>query len=271
MNVNLTPPPILRGDERAQLVQIRSYLYQMQEQLQFALEQVTPETLAKAISDQTKLEQLPDDTAPTLAAAYNKLKSIIIKTADTIETEMDTLVTNFESTYLAQSTFGTFQENLTNTITQTANAVVQTYGYDSQLSNISDNVTGLTGDVGDLNDTLASVNTNIFNIEQYNINTEQYIKTGLLYFDDDSVPRYGVAVGEKLTTIVVDGQTVIERSGLAATFTSDRLSFWQNELEVAYISNNQLYIQEVSILSRLFIGNWVIDQSNGFLVKWVGA
>ena len=250
MSINLNPPPILRGDEKAQLMQIRSYLYQMQEQLQFALEQVTPETLAKAISEQSTAEQLPDDTAPTLAAAYTKLKSIIIKTAHTIETEMDTLVTNFESTYLAQSTFGTFAENLTNEITQGADAVVQNYGYDSKLDVIGGDISG---------------------IKSYNTTSEQYIKTGLLYFDDDSVPRYGVAVGEKLTTIVVNGETVIERSGLAATFTSDRMSFWQNEVEVAYISNNQLYIAEVTVLTRLFLGDWVLDRSNGFMIKWVGV
>lgn len=271
MSINLNPPPILRGDEKAQLMQIRSYLYQMQEQLQFALEQVTPETLAKAISEQATTEQLPDDTAPTLAAAYTKLKSIIIKTAHTIETEMDTLVTNFESTYLAQSTFGTFQENLSNTITQGADAVVQNYGYDSKLSAVSDNIIGLEGELGGINNALEASNTDIFNIKQYNITSEQYIKTGLLYFDDDSVPRYGVAVGEKLTTIVVNGETVIERSGLAATFTSDRLSFWQNEVEVAYISNNQLYIAEVTVLTRLFLGDWVLDRSNGFMIKWVGV
>lgn len=269
--MNINPPPIFRGDEQEQLLQMRSYLYQMQQQLQFALNQITPETIAEKIAAASSKAKLPDNTEPTLTAAYTKLKSLIVKTADTVRSEMDVLVTTFESTYVANSTFGTFQENLSNTITQTADAVVQTYDYESQLSAINNNIVGLGTDLSSLENALSEFNTAISNINNYNINTEQYIKTGLLYFDDNSVPRFGVAVGEKLTTVVVDGQIVLERSGLAATFTSDRMSFWQNEVEVAYVSNNQLYINEIVILSRLFLGNWMIDRSDGFLLKWVGA
>ena len=171
---------------------------------------------------------------------------------------------------MANSTFGTYVENAQAEFTATAQSVVQSYQYDSQLSAQQEGIDALADTLGGLNSAIGDVNTVINNLETYNITTEQYIKTGLIYFDDDNIPRYGVAVGEKLTTVEINGEIVVERSGLAATFTSDRLSFWQNEVEVAYISNNQLYINEANILSRLFIGDWVIDRSYGFAIKWVG-
>lgn len=247
MNLNLTPPPQLRGDEKQQLTQLRSYLYQMQQQLNIALEQVTPEALAEQITAaQAAGAKLPDNTDATLSAAYNKLKSIIIKTADTVRTEMDTLEVELAGAYVAQGTMGSYYEELSSLVQADAAAVVQTYGFESQLTAASDAIS---------------------NIETYNVNTEQYIKTGLLFYDG-AVPRYGVAVGEKITTVEVNGEVLLERQGLCATFTSDRLSFWQNEVEVAYISNNKLYINEAHILSRLFIGNWVVDTSYGFAIKW---
>ena len=272
MDFNLKTPPVLQGDERQQLHQIRSYLYQMQQQLVIALDNLTPGKIAEeAAAKMRGAETLPDGAKPTLDGAYRALKSLIIKTADTVESEIQELTQTLESSYVANSTFGTYVENAQAEFTATAQSVVQSYQYDSQLSAQQEGIDALADTLGGLNSAIGDVNTVINNLETYNITTEQYIKTGLIYFDDDNIPRYGVAVGEKLTTVEINGEIVVERSGLAATFTSDRLSFWQNEVEVAYISNNQLYINEANILSRLFIGNWVIDRAYGFAIKWVGV
>lgn len=250
MDINLRTPPELRGTEKEQLHQIRSYLYQMQQSLMVALDGLTPEKLALDAANAVRgAVTLPDGTNATLNDAYRALKSIIIKTADTVQKEVDEVSQRLESDYVSNSTFGTYQEAASAEMVETATGIVTSYGYESQLSALGDD---------------------ILNINNFNISTQQYIKSGLLFFDEDNVPRYGVAVGENLTTVVVDGETVLQRAGLAATFTSDRLSFWQNEEEVAYISNKQLYINEVTILGRLFIGKWVIDTTYGFALKWAG-
>ena len=41
----------------------------------------------------------------------------------------------------------------------------------------------------------------------------------------------------------VDGETVVDQNNFRATFTAQRLSFWQDANEVAYVSNNRLYIR----------------------------
>lgn len=272
MDLTLRTPPVLQGNERQQLQQIRSYLFQMQQQLMVALDGVTSGTVAQEAAAIVRgAESLPDGGTATIDSAYRKLKSLIIKTADTVESEMDELRQTLEGSYVANSTFGQYVENVSAEFTATAEAVVQSYEYDSKLTTQQGLIDEANAAIGDFSTTLDGLNGSIGDLETYNVSTEQYIKTGLLFFDDDNIPRYGVAVGEKLTTVVVNGEVTVERSGLSATFTSDRLSFWQNEVEVAYISNKQLYINEANILTRLFIGDWVIDRTYGFAVKWAGA
>lgn len=53
---------------------------------------------------------------------------------------------------------------------------------------------------------------------------------------------------------------------LTLTLSNDRMSFLQNGVEVAYISNNKLYIYDGEFLNSLKIGRWVfIPRSNGNL------
>lgn len=251
MSLLFNPPTSLRGSPQEQAAQIHTFLYQMTEQLNVALRSLSPDNfLDTEIRDALKVigASVPSTTQKAMVERYNNLKAIIIKTAGTIESTMESIQTDLQSNYLALSEFGTFQEELTNTITAAADSVIQAYGYDALLTSFGEDLEGF---------------------ETYQIQTDQYIKTGLLYFDDDSVPRYGVAVGENLTTIEVDGVETVSRAGLAATFTSDRLSFWQNEVEVAYVSSSKLYINEAVVLSKLYLENWLLDTgTSGFSIKW---
>lgn len=269
MDLNLRTPPALRGSEKDQIEQLRSYLIQMQRSLEVALDGISRQTNAEeAVRAVQGGDTLPDGGQPTVHEAYRQLKALIIKTAYAVQHEYDELVRTLESDYLALSDFGTFQESLQQIITSTASSIVQSFQYDSQLQALTSNLEGTNQSITDLQGQIDAFDSTLAVLNNYNINTEQYIKTGLLYFDANNVPRYGVAVGEKLTTITVNGQEVIRRTNLVGTFTSDRLSFWQNDVEVAYVSNGQLYIQEARILSSLFLGNWVIDTSYGFAIKW---
>ena len=51
----------------------------------------------------------------------------------------------------------------------------------------------------------------------------------------------------------------------------NRLSFWQDEVEVAYMSNRQLYITNVVALDSLQVGKWLVETKNGFAIKWIGG
>ena len=61
---------------------------------------------------------------------------------------------------------------------------------------------------------------------------------------------------------------VIGKTGNPFTFrvVNDRLAFYMNDSEVAYLSDNKLYVTHAEILSRLIIGKFAFEpQSNGNL------
>lgn len=238
-------PPTLRGQEKSQLLQLHSYLYQMAQSLNTALNSLTlenfrPETqaLVKTAASQRELAQ----------NAQN-LKAMIVKTAQEVNARMDEVRTLLESEYVAQSQFGEYRQSLSNEITATAQGVVAAYGYDSRLSALDASMAGFLS---------------------YETQTRQYLKTGLLFYDEEGVPRYGVAVGEADTRITQDGETLVSRDGLVATFTSDRLSFWQNGVETAWISNGQWCTRSLQVQQKLDLGPWQMSHSSGLTVRWIG-
>lgn len=233
-----------------------SYLYQMAEQLNVALAQVSSDSLADPQSEagQRVAAVAAEEARKANAAQAQTLKSLIVKTAGTVTAKVDELETSLKTDYLAMSDFGTFQENLDNQIRATAEGVVQSFDYDARLQ---------------------ALQQGMVEFETFETSTNQYIKTGLLFFDSNGVPRYGVAVGEKLTTITVDGETVLTRTDLMTTFTSDRLSFWQGGVEVAYLSSGMLVIANAEIRGRLKVGHYALktmaDGSMGIIFEGGGS
>lgn len=86
--------------------------------------------------------------------------------------------------------------------------------------------------------------------------TEAWIRRGLL---DNGV--YGIEIGRS-------------DSNVKTRFLNDRVSFYQGEVEVAYVSDNNLYITRAEVLDYLRIGNsndgyFIFDVSpNGLEVRW---
>lgn len=85
--------------------------------------------------------------------------------------------------------------------------------------------------------------------------------------------RNQVATAEQLAliqtymTFSADG-LVIGKTGNPFTFrvVNDRLAFYMNDTEVAYLSNNKLYVTQAEILTRMQIGKFAFEpQTNGNL------
>lgn len=65
-----------------------------------------------------------------------------------------------------------------------------------------------------------------------------------------------------------DNGLVIGKTGNPFTFrvVNDRLAFYMNDTEVAYLSNNKLYVTQAEILTKLIIGHFAFEpQTNGNL------
>ena len=72
----------------------------------------------------------------------------------------------------------------------------------------------------------------------------------------------------------IDGDIVLgqQSSSLQCVISNDRISFLQSGVEVAYISNNKLYITQAQITDSLQLGSFAfVPRENGNLsLVWKG-
>lgn len=302
MELNLRLPNITGMTEKEQILEIRNYLFQLVSELQFAFnDQATFSNNSTVVSQQSA--HSVDTSDMNASAMFSVLKPLIIKSADIVNVYYEKLYTKLSQDYLAQSVFGTYKEQTTQEIEANATAIdqaftnIQTIDTDLQGifteiqttdTKVSEEVSGIKQNIEDtakalsdsINDTASELSESIDNVsgdlsEQIAalaqsvdaiLTVNAYIKSGLLYYNDDELPVYGVEVGQ---TNNVNGEDVFKKF---ARFTADRLSFYdQNNTEVAYISDYKLYITSVEILYNLIGGGFILDFSRGFTLKYAGG
>lgn len=107
--VQLNTPPMLRGGGQAQLAQMRSYLYQLAEQLNGALNAIEADSLteeAKATLGSGAAESAAQQVREDMGKTSSALKDLIIKTAESVRSETQRVETELRSSYVAKSEFG---------------------------------------------------------------------------------------------------------------------------------------------------------------------
>lgn len=238
---NIRLPNITASTEREQLLQVKSYLHQLVQELNWALSSI--ESGSKAVNADAK-GQGSAATKQELATSFNSLKSLIVKSSETVMAYSEAAEERYNSLYVAQSDFGTFTEEAIQLIKDNSTAI------ESFFENVQEIIT----QIDSLEHSIIEVNANI--------------RSGLLYYDDSGVPAYGLEVGQKTK---LDGQEVFDKF---ARFTSDRLSFYdQNDNEVAYISDRKLYITHVEVRGSFSMGGFVdtVLSDGSIVTKWVGT
>lgn len=231
-------PPILQGDERIQLTQLSNYLGILSQKLNEAMMQVSIEEISAAAAEKVRTaEAEAQGKTASGGGQMDTLKSMIVKTAKIVRHEMDEIRGHLEENLQALSTeFGTLEENLDATISATARGILQEYNYEQR-------VTGLETAAGETNSFVKRTN--------------QYIFSGLI---DETNLTYGIAIGENVTAYDEKGNPYLNHNAKSATFTMDRLSFWQGNVEIAYFSNGRFYITDGEIRNSLQIGNFVFKK-----------
>ena len=238
MGLDLRLPNITGVTEREQLSQIKSYLYQLAQQLQWALSTVETSYTPNQVASQKVIVQAKEKDAEV---TFNSLKALIIKSADIVDAYYDEISERLTGLYVASSDFGTYIQETDAQIKKTSTDITQNY------SNIQ------------------KILTDIENLSLSFAESQAHIKSGLLYYDDKGLPVYGLEIGQINT---VDGEEIFNKY---ARFTSGRLSFYdRNDTEVAYISDYKLYITNAEITGTLRLGAFQINTSKGFSLKYVG-
>lgn len=242
MGLELRLPNITGMTEREQISQVKSYLYQLVGQLQWALNNIET-TTTNATTNTQKQGSMPLSKGDS-KASFDSIKSLIIKSADIVDAYYEEINSRLVGEYVAQSDFGTFSEDTEQAISETSTEIERAFK--------------------SLQEIITDIESIEFNLVEVNAN----IRTGLLYYDE-GVPVYGLEIGQKNT---IDG---VETFNKYARFTSDRLSFYdQNDTEVAYISDYKLYIRNVEITGSYKIGGFVdkvYNTSGDVVTKWVGG
>jgi hypothetical protein len=299
--VELRLPNIKGATEREQLAEIRGYLFQLTEQLQFALNSIgtsSPQVVTNIprVASSASLAS----TGASTQATFNSIKSLIIKSAEIVDAYYQEINRRLESVYVAQSDFGDYAQRTSQEIKETSTSTTQ--GFENVQKIITDNESRLADIDEDLQDAKEVINNSIQGVqdrvtgvnalledakaqlkgslddlailvtglEQVIIGVKAYLKSGLLYYTDAGIPVYGLEIGQSVTD-EISGEEIFNKY---ARFTSEKLSFYDNNgTEVAYISDKKLYIRIAQITVAFQIGGLIdLVMANGDVVeKWVGG
>lgn len=239
-------PPALVGDEARQLEQMYRYLQTMSDKLNEALFSISTENFT--VETRSQIEAAGSTAVDEkIRKSQTTVRSLIVKSAEIVRHEMEEISTRLEDRYLAISDqFGTLEREMTATIEANAAGIRQNYDY------------------------IEDMQSRVEGVEGYTRHNSEYIFSGLIGLDSSGNPIYGIAIGEGITQYDSDGNAVINDNAKVATFTKERLSFWQGNTEMAYFSDQMLYVNEMRVLNGMRMGNYVwkiqTDGSMGLMV-----
>lgn len=266
MSLDIRLPNINATTDAGQLQQIRTYLYQFAEQLQWAMNTLESGQSGEAIVQKGGGGSASVSTEEADAmSSFNEIKSLIIRSADIVDAyyeEIDKLI-SLSGKYVAESDFGTYKEETSNSISATNDSITQT------LSRV------------------ASIESDVEGIKDAEYSRNSYIKYGEVgsaiavddngneYTDPDAV---GIEIG---VHFVLEDGTISETTKRYARFTENGLELFGDSLEraVAYVRKDKLYITNAEFSGMVYFGQresstvfegYRVDTSNGLVFKWIG-
>jgi hypothetical protein len=221
-------PNIIGKTDAQKLEQMKSYLHQLTDELNFHLDKAGSAGSNASGYPSTTNEAAKVAKKTDTASIFNDIKALIIKSADIINAYYDEINARLEGVYVSESDFGIYAEQTTQDITANSKSIEQFY---TDLQQVISDIEG---------------------VESTQIEVNAHINSGLLYYAEDGTPVYGLEIGQKTE---VDGQEVFNKF---ARFTADKLSFYdQNGNEVAYISDRKLYITHIEVIGSFSQGGFV--------------
>lgn len=240
--INIRLPNINGRTDAEQLAQIKSYLYQFAEQLQWAMGTVEAGIGKTVVTQKNGSVSVVSPGANT--TSFNQIKDLIIKSADIVTAYYESIdsMLKLSGHYTASSDFGTFVEETRNQIAATNAKVMQ-------------NITDLQS--------IYDENGNI----RAELLVNGHIYSGIIEYAMDGEAIVGIEIGQTTTK---DG---VETFNKFARFTADMLAFYDANLPdipVAYISDYMLVITNAWVKGNLELGvgnHFVLDTSNGIALR----
>lgn len=234
-------PNIIGKTDAQKLEQMKSYLHQLADELNFQLDKTGnlmsgyPSTAVETVSARRKDDPISN---------FNDIKALIIKSADIIDAYYEEISKKLEGQYVAESDFGTFQQETEAELTANSERIEVVFTNQQTIS------------------------SDLKQVQQQNIDIRAYIRYGLLYWDEESgADVYGLELGQ--TTQKNDKMVFSKFVRLVA----DKLSFYdENGIEVAYASGERFRTPALEA-QKLFLGGFqFFPRTNKNLsIRWTGG
>lgn len=257
MAIDIRMPNITATSEAGQLLQIKSYLYQFSEQLNWALNtlesngEISVVNQSKGGSSSSGSSAFDSDASSSSEenkeASFTELKSLIIKSADIVNAYYEKINTKLKGQYIAVSDFGTYYNNASLELKGTCDGLVQNY------SSVQGTLNGLKEKIAELEN-------------------DAHIKTGLLKYEQigeqDGIPIYGMQVGQ--TTENEEGEEVFNRLAQYSTLGVELYDSQNTTKPSSYLHKDEMMTTNAIIKGKMELGGYRADTSNGVAWKWVG-
>ena len=228
-------PDIRNLEENEDIEEIKSYIIRLSRGLGSVLENISEENISKSLRQKG---------FSSTEKEIGKLKNDIIRTADEIRSTGEKIALKLSSEYVAKSEVGQYAENAFQQIEINGKGVTQ---YFEELSAISQRVADAESSASG-----ADKKTDLLSVSLQKINA--YIRTGKL-----AEGVYGIEIGN-----FTDG----ENAPYKVRLSENRLAFYIGNEEVAYFSDDSMYISRASIPISLTVGDCLIKNDDGHVFAY---
>ena len=236
------PPPNLTAEDNGQLLyQMKNYLSCLYRDLNRALSALESQAVVLPVSV-ASTQNSQSSQSVQAGPGFESLKALILRSADIVQSYADGAEKLLSGKFVAKSSFGTYQEEISRQILETANLTQENLNSIRTIFDTLDQVVSTRESVG-------------------------YLRMGELEIDSEGFPVVGLEVGQ---TRLEDNVPVFSKF---ARFTPQRLSFYDEQgQEAAWLSGQVLCIQKAQIHGQLQVGSFVTSvASNGLVTRYVGA
>lgn len=238
------------GTVEQQLAEIRRYIHKSNEQMNATLSNLTLDKIWKQTASAVSSSESDNGEAPKILSQYQKVRDLIIKTADVVIKNDESLNLTLSGYYLAKSQFGDYLLNTSVDVEGDSTGFLQLYRNESSLESSYNN---------------------------YKSDMQSYIKQGLLE-GSGATAVYGIEVGLLKDTITVDGENGREEIDLTGNrffktrITPNKFSFIENGEEVAYMQSGAIHFPSAEITGgSININNAFEVNSSGVMTATSGT
>jgi hypothetical protein len=230
MVINVSVPSMNGLDESTKIKHIEKYLYELNDQLRYILSNLEIDNFSVETADALNISTQAKRRAEK--DFKKEIDSVRQKIKKTAE-EVEAQIETVRTEMQGQATY----------VSSQFGTIEETY-----IKQNDENALGET-----------TLYKTVANINGYVTSSMNYIRTGLL--DEDPLNgEYGVEIGD------IAGHS----GGLKLRLVKNRVGFYENGAEVAYINNKELCITQARIKLYIFFGGYKANVTNGIAFDWDG-